>query len=345
MLGSCPANKVPSADTMDAILTGLTKSQSMLLLTTIVFGGKNCLDFLDFLPQEETELLKDRAQKILTYPRKQRISFLVQEIKRIKTENSRADVLQGASPEQVVQALLNERPALVEITLRALPQPFAEQVDRSLAHRKTKLRREILPEVLAVIRWKFQRQLEKIVPPRPFFTATDLLIVPSRDLAFVADTLGSQSLAALLVTLPIQECDSIMARLSPEQRVVARKQLDCPETSVLHVQVSEEFLSDSQEDFAKEVRRLGIQAIARACLAQSTEFSARVIEEHRDSFGRQLAELVSLERQSGTRFPHHFLKELLGYMNVLAQEGRIAIPTQRSKDAVRLAQKRLTSRL
>ncbi|MFN7135316.1 MAG: hypothetical protein ACK4N5_24795, partial [Myxococcales bacterium] len=197
---------------MDAFFTGLTKRQTMLLLTAVTFGGQQGLEAFDNLPDDEAEILRDRAQQILAIPREKRVPFLVQEIKRNVT-GRRGEELRAADPAQVARALEKERPAMVEVILRALPSSLADEVRIAVSQPVLDLPREVRPELLAVIRWKFEQQLAKAAPPRNAFTLGDLLVLSPRDLQYLADVLGIRYLAGPLSTLPADERDAFLQAL------------------------------------------------------------------------------------------------------------------------------------
>ena len=59
----------------------LNQNETMLLLTSLTIGGSNAKELFDFLPPEQSQKLHDKATKLLSVPAKNRIAFMVKEIK------------------------------------------------------------------------------------------------------------------------------------------------------------------------------------------------------------------------------------------------------------------------
>ena len=313
---------------MDSYFAGLTKRQAMLLLTAVTFGGQEGVESFDCLPDDEGELLRDRARQILSIPRDKRVPFLVQEIKRFITAN-KLEVLRFADPKKVAEALAKERPAMVEVILRALPSSVAQEVRTALAQPVVELRHEVRRDVLAIIRWKFEEKLATSMPDKAAFSLSDLLVMPSRDLTFVADVLGAKALSQLLVCIPEAERDPILKQLAPEQRQIASRPPN-PDQGPRRTtpERAKEILDRTFKDIEprRAVRLMGVRRIAKACLCQNPEFASRVIEQHRDEFGRELAHFVSEERRKGNRGDTNARDEVLAELEQWATRGMVDKP-------------------
>src|SRR4051812_24966353 len=134
----------------------------MLLLTSVTFGGAECVGAFDHLPDEESELLKHRAGELLQIPRDKRIPFLVQEIKRLVTARRRQ--LAGVDPARLAEVLGKERSAMVEVVLRALPSALADSVRKEVPRQPVKLKHEVRADVLSIIRWKLEDAVRSATP-------------------------------------------------------------------------------------------------------------------------------------------------------------------------------------
>src|SRR5437764_323728 len=104
---------------MEQYFASLSKRQSMLLLTTLTFGGGDSVEVFEHLPDDDAALLKHRAAMLQQIPRDKRVPFLVQEIKRLVT--ARRKQLAAADPQRLAQVLQKERGSTIEVVLRALP--------------------------------------------------------------------------------------------------------------------------------------------------------------------------------------------------------------------------------
>ncbi len=314
---------------MDALFAGLTKRQAMLLLTAVAFGGQEGVDSFEHLAAEEAELLRDRAAQILEIPRDKRVAFLAQEIKRLITTETR-DLLLFADPKAITEVLAKERPAMVEVLLRALPSAVAEEVRINLAQPVVELKHEPRRDVLRVIRWKFEEQLTRRMPQTRAFSMSDLMVMPTKDLLFLADVLGARSLSNVLAPLPEAEREEILKKLAPEQRQVASRPVDPSAARKLNVERARNIVEKhfTEIEPKRAVRLMGVRRIAKACLSQSSEFAARVIEQHRDELGRQLAHFVSEERQKGSRGDPGARDEVLAELAKLAGRGVVEKPVR-----------------
>jgi hypothetical protein len=281
---------------LDQFFTSLNKRQSMLLLTAITFGGQEGVASLDFLTPEEGELLQHRAQEIVQIPRDKRIPLLVQEIKRLVKD--RRGQLWSAEPEKLASLLQKERGALVEVVLRALPAALAEQVRTHVPQKPVKLTREVRPQVLDIVRWKLEQRLKKSAGGQVSFKFTDVLMLQTRELLTVCDRLGARVLGPALAGLAEAQRDGMIAPLPPDQKQLALKAVAANAPRKLPEEEAKAQLEvhDGLKNLSAAIRGAGIQRLARACLSQSAEFAARMLEKHRGEFGTLLARWIREER-------------------------------------------------
>ncbi|HEY0881335.1 MAG TPA: hypothetical protein VGD87_07385, partial [Archangium sp.] len=176
---------------MEQFFTSLSKRQTMLLLTSLAFGGSEAVQAYEHLEQNEEELLKHRAAGIAQIPRDKRIPLLVQEIKRLVTQRRRS--FGSADPKRLAAILRKERPTLVEVVLNAMPADLATAVRVELGNPSPlKLIRDIKPDVLSIIRWKLEDALRSNAPQVGSFRFTDLMTMQQRDIFAVADRMGAR---------------------------------------------------------------------------------------------------------------------------------------------------------
>jgi hypothetical protein len=315
---------------MDAFFTGLTKRQAMLLLTAVTFGGHEGVEAFEQLPEDERDVLRDRAQQILAIPRDKRVPFLVQEIKRFIT-GRKSDDLRAVDPKRLAEALAQERPAVIEIILRALPAAVASQARTAMAQPVVALSKEVRADVLAVIRWKFEERLVEILPERASFSVSDLLVLAPRDILCLSDALGASVLAPALAALPTEERETMLKGFPPDQRQLAAKAASAAAAGKkLAPEAARKVLSSASEgtDARAAVRTAGLRRIARACVNRSGEFASRLVERHRGDLGRQLAQLVTDERQAGRRGDDGATAEIIAALESLATRSVIDRPVR-----------------
>lgn len=311
---------------MEQYFASLSKRQTMLLLTAVTFGGANCIEALDHLPDEEAELLKHRAQALLQIPRDKRIPFLVQEIKRLVTARRRQ--LASADPARLAKVLFGERHALVEVVLRALPSQIADPVRKEVKSEPVKLQREVRPDILSIIRWKLEDAIRQSAPKGAgLFKFSDLLTLQSRELLTIADRMGARALATAIAGLPDADRDTFLAALPPDQKSLAQRASDAGKSRKLTEEDSRTVLEmhNAIKEPSAGMRSAGAQRLARAALAQSPEFAARLLERNAGEFGKLLIRWMREERNKPVRGDGGRM-DIVEQMERLAQRGVIDRP-------------------
>lgn len=314
---------------VEAFFTSLSKRQTMLLLTAVTFGGQECLSSLEFLPDDEAEVLRHRAQEMLQIPREKRIPVLVTEIKRLLT--SRRGALWAAEPAKLAEVLQHERPVVVEVLLRAFPAGMAEAVRALLPPMKVRQRKdfEVKPEVLAVLRWRLEEVLDRSGARRGHFKFSDVLRLQSRELLTVCDHIGTRAVAGALAGLPDAERDAFLAALPPDQKQLATRYVTAMGPRRLEESDAREVLALhnlGKKGPSEVLRSAGAQRIARACLAQSAEFAARLLEQYRGEFGALIGRWVREERQRAVNRGDGGRTDIVAEMERLEQRGIITKP-------------------
>jgi len=282
---------------LESYFTALSKRQMMMLLTAVTFGGQEGAGAFEFLPDDEGELLKERAAQLLQIPRERRVPLLAQEIKRLVT--ARRAQLWAADPARLAQLLSRERTALIEVVLRALPANLAEAIRKQLPRSKVRLRKDVKPEVLEVIRSRLEQMLTQAQESKTVFKFSDILLLQSRELVTLCDRLGGRRFARALAGLPDEERTSFPQALPGDQRRPLQRLLDTLDANPLTEEAARERLSQfgADKDPSGGLRKAGVTRLARACLAQSPEFAARVVERHRNEFGQILGLVLREERR------------------------------------------------
>lgn len=311
---------------MEQHFASLSKRQTMLLLTAVTFGGPEGMEALAHLPEQEGELLKHRAEEILQIPRERRIPLLVQEIKRLLT--SRRKLLPGADAEQLAELLLEERPVLREVVLRALPAPLAAAVRERLPKGQPVLKREVRPEVLNIVRWRLEERLSSQMPTQGVFKFADVLILQSRELLTLCDRMGARALATSFGGLPDADVEALFAKLPPDARALAQRVLEAGKARKLSEEDARAVLElhGAFANPAEAMRSAGVQRLVRACLAQAPDFAMRVLDRHGGEFGRLFARWLKDERKRALPRGDGGRADFVEQMERLAKKGVIERP-------------------
>jgi flagellar motor switch protein FliG len=283
---------------VDAFFTSLSKKETMLLLTAVTFGGQESLAAFEHLEGEVAETLKHRATELLQIPKDKRIPILVQEIKRLVT--AKKGYLWASDPERLSRVLKDERPSLVEVLLRALPSTVAEAVRKQLRITPPKLKKEVKPEILSVVRWKLEEVLAREVPQKVQLRFSDLLLLQPRELLTLAERIGTKGIAPAVAGLEDAEREGFLQALTPNLRIGVVKAIEAAPNRKLETGAAKEQLSQlGAKNPAEMVWSHGAQRLARACLAQSPEFAQRVVERQRGELAPWLTRWLRDEKHKG----------------------------------------------
>jgi hypothetical protein len=311
---------------VEHFFTSLSKRQTMLLLTGVTFGGQEVMESFEFLGEHESALLKFRAQDLLQIPREKRIPILVQEIKRLVT--SRPAELFGADPARLAEVLQGERAATRDILLAAFPEALAEAVRVYLPPSPGRPPKKLRPEILPILRWRLEEVLSKTGARRAHFKFSDVLLLQTRELLTLADHMGGRALGPAMAGLVTADREEFLGRLPPDLKQMAERIIE---------QLSERKMADAdakdliavhagERGPAEAVRSAGAQRLARACLAQSPEFAARLVERQRGDFGALLVKWVREERAKAVNRGDGGRTEIVEELESLEQRGLINKP-------------------
>lgn len=321
---------------MEQFFTSLSKRQSMLLLTSLAFGGSDVLGAYEHLDKAEEELLTHRANLLLQIPRERRVPLLVQEIKRLVTQRRRQ--LVSADPKRLAKLLKNERSTVVEVVLGALAADLAQAVRAELGNPSpVKLLRDVKPDVLAVVRWKLDEAMRSTGPQVGSFRFTDLIVMPQREILALADRMGARVLATALAGVSADERQAFLARLPPDQRSLAARAAEAGASRRLTESDSKLVLEmhGALEDPSLGMRSAGVQRIVRACYAQSPEFAQSFGQRHQGDLGKLLTRWLRDEKGRPVKGDGGRL-DIVEQLERLAQKGivdrplRLHPPTQRA---------------
>ena len=311
---------------MEHFFTSLSKRQTMLLLTGVTFGGQDVMESFEFLGEQESALLKFRAQDLLQIPREKRIPVLVQEIKRLFT--SRPTELYGADPNKLAEVLHGERAATRDILMAAFPEALSSAVGVYLPPSSTRPPKKLRPEILPILRWRLEEVLSKAGARRAHFKFSDVLLLQTRELLTLADHMGSRALGPAMAGLVTADREAFLGMLPPDLKQMAERTIS---------QLSERKMADADaKDLIalhsgdkgppEAVRSAGAQRLARACLAQSPEFAARLVERQRGEFGALLVKWVREERAKAVNRGDGGRTEIVEELEWLEQQGMINKP-------------------
>lgn len=311
---------------MEQYFTSLSKRQTMLLLTSLAFGGSEAVGAFEHLDQAEEELLKHRAAALLQIPRDKRIPLLVQEIKRLVTQRRRQ--LASAEPKRLAALLKRERASIVEVVLNALPGELAAAVRAEMGNPPPiKLQRDVKPEVLSIVRWKLEDALRSNAPQVGSFRFTDLMMMQQREILAVADRMGARVLATAIAGLSDEERNAFLGKLPPDQRTLAARAAEAGAARRLTEKDARLVLEmhGATENPSLGLRSAGVQRIVRACYAQGAEFTQRFAERATGEMSKLVARWIREEKGKPVKGDGGRL-DIVEQLERLAQKGIVDRP-------------------
>jgi len=308
----------------------------MLLLASVVFGRAGAEEAFQFLPEEEAELLTHRFGAFRSIPKEQRIPFLVREMRRMLSMRRRR--LATADPKHLAGLLAKEKPVVTQVILRALPAPLAHSVQKALpGFRAMQLYREPRAEVLSIVRWKLEEELQNS-SVSAHFRFEDLMGLQARELITVCDRMGARVFATALAGLPSGERQNFFAALPPDQRMLAQRACDVAKTQHLQAKDARRLLElyGATEDPSAAIRSAGIRRIMKACLAESSAFASTITRRYEGELGGLL--LHWLEKEKGKQVRGDGGRaDILEQLEFLARRGFLERPLILPKPGVLVA--------
>ncbi len=311
---------------MEQFFTSLSKRQTMLLLTSLAFGGSEAVGAYEHLDQNEEELLKHRAAGIVQIPREKRIPLLVQEIKRLVTQRRRQ--FAAAEPKRLAALLKKERSSVVEVVLNALAADLTAAVRAELGNPPpVKLLRDVKPEVLQIVRWKLEDAMRANAPQVGSFRFTDLSMMQQRDILAVADRMGARVLATAVAGLPDGDRQTFFVKLPPDQRALCQRAAEAGAARRLSEKDAKLVLEmhGAIENPSLGMRSAGVQRIIRACYAQSPDFAKSFAERHQGELGKLLNRWLREEKGKPVKGDGGRL-DIVEQLERLAQKGIVDRP-------------------
>lgn len=311
---------------MEEYFSSLSKRQTMLLLTSLAFSGREAVAAFEHLPPDEEELLKHRAAALLQIPHEKRVPLLLLEIKRLVNQRSRQ--LSSADPRHLAEMLKREKPATIEVVLRALPGDLAEAVRAAIPNHPTfKLRREVRPEILSIVRWKLEEAVQQKSPMVGAFRFTDLLTLQEREILSVCDRMGARVLSTAIAGLNAADSEELLSKLPPDQRVLALKASEAARSKKLNEGDAKTVLEmhAALVTPSEGMRSAGAQRLMRACVAQSPEFVQLMLARFSGDLGKLLQRWAKEERKRPVKFDGGRL-DIVEQLERLAQKGIVDRP-------------------
>jgi flagellar motor switch protein FliG len=292
------------------LLHPLDRRQQTLLLTALSFGGSAGRELLQFLPDEEAELLAEKAQKLDEIPKEKRVPVMVRELKQMMTFRALKG-LEGVEPSWLSHGFKGESPRVVAIVLMHMPSSIVKQVVARLPDpvKEAMPSRDELKgvpmELLKLVRARFDAKFASMPLERDVTTLRfrDLVLLTAKELVTVirhagADevacaflAVGKRALAEFLQRIPPEDAEELLAAV---KRADVKDQMELKPARVFLAKVLSSF-NNTDELFQKA----GLYRLARAISVEDVTFIRQISQRFPRAHGRLLGEYLDRARELG----------------------------------------------
>jgi hypothetical protein len=314
----------------------LSEREAMLLMTTLVVGGKSDVALFKFLDGDVQRRLEEKASALAEIPSKKRVSFMVREMKQaFKFRGLRG--LERVDPSWLVSMMRGESPRIVGVILMTLPPPVVRSVLKRLPEGvrkklppKEELRKapvELVRSVRQIFESHFARMPE-ISGQILQFSA--VLTLERKELYALMRDLGLSELGqafGAVGRLALAELCRRLDRISAHELITAVKALSA--VNVPDLKTAQHFLSRVVVNFndAEDLfRKAGLWQIAKASSTQDVHFC--------DAFKQHLPREVSRLFEDYVRTAGSWEKldearvleiqdHIVGRIKILSAQGRL----------------------
>ncbi|HEY4222341.1 MAG TPA: hypothetical protein VGO62_13395, partial [Myxococcota bacterium] len=200
------------------------------------FGGSQGKELLAFLPDEDAQLMAQKAQKLDEIPKERRVPLMVRELKQMMTFRA-VKGLEGVEPSWLSAGFKGESPRVIAIVLMHMPSSISRQVIARLPEpvRAALPEREELKQIplslVKLVRARFDAKfasmpLERDVAELQF---RDLVLLTAKELVTVIRHVGADEIASAFLAVGKRALAEFLTKLAPddaEELIAAVKRAD-----------------------------------------------------------------------------------------------------------------------
>lgn len=301
------------------VFYGLSPRTTVLLGTIFTQGGADDLYILDYLPDEDAYLAKDKAEKLLALDGPKRAALIAAEMRR-QFQFRGVIGLDQVDASWLLAALRGEQPTTIGIVLtqlsagtRARVLAQIPPVVRAKVPTKDELRGTRL-EVMRVIRQLFEARFATMpVPPSEptelYFR--DIVLLEGRELIHLIRAIGVEQLAAAFLTVGRRQLAELCQKLGKEaaeelvatvKQTEARDAMDLKDANtflqrmLLGIKLDEArgiSIEEARARFQRELfQKAGLLRLAQAIRAERPAFVQQLGQRLPRSHGRLLRTYV-----------------------------------------------------
>lgn len=318
------------------LLHPLDRRQQTLLLTLLSFGGSQAKELLSLVPDEDAELLIEKAQKLEEIPREKRVPLMVRELKGLMSFRATKG-LDGVEPSWLSHGFKGESPRVIAIVLMHMPSSVARQivarlpepVQRALPPRDSL--RQVPLSLVKLVRSRFDAKFATMPIERELsdLRFRDIILLTAKELVALIRHVGADEIACAFVAVGKRALAEFLGRLpveDAEELVAAVKR--CNHEDQMELKAAQGFLARVLGNFNNTdelFQKAGIYRLARAISVEDNTYIRQVSQRFPRAHGRLLGEYLTRVRDQELEHEQilRLRDQVLDVMANLSRRGKI----------------------
>jgi flagellar motor switch protein FliG len=292
------------------LLHPLDREQSSLLLATLTFGGQDAMALLDLLPDEVSQPLKKKSEKLLEIPKEKRIPLMLRELKQyMQFRHTRG--IDGVDPSWLAAGFKGESPRVIAAALMHMPASLSRQVIerlpaelKALLPSRAELQKVPLP-IIKLVRARYDEKfasmpvLENDVRTLSF---KEIMALEGRELVAVTRAVGIDELACAFAAVGKRALAELLTRLprhNADELIAGVRRVDAQD--VEDSKTAQRFLSRVLDGFTHTeelFQKAGLYRLAKACVYEDNELVRRICQRFPRAHGKLLLDYLQKARDA-----------------------------------------------
>jgi flagellar motor switch protein FliG len=327
-----------SVSIFQEIYSTLGRRDAMLLMSAMFFSGHEAKELFELLPDSVAEQLNGFADQLLEVPKKQRLSLLVREIRRMMSVRTQHR-LEGVDPSWLLAGFRGEKPRVIGMVLMHMPSSITHQI----VDRLPPAVRQALPprselrgvpmEVVRLVREQFDAKFALMEVPRDLksFGFKEIVALEARELIQLTRSLGVEELACAFVSVGKRALAELLRRMpreNAEELIVAVKKVT--KRDAMELKAAQKFLARVLVNFQNTdelFQKAGLYQLANAMMHEDRDFVRQVSQRFPRAHGRLLEEYLAKAKEFGAWEPervHRLQDRILDQIKDLSGRGKIS---------------------
>ncbi|MFH1810890.1 MAG: hypothetical protein ABIJ09_19270 [Pseudomonadota bacterium] len=316
----------------------LGRRDAMLLMSSMFFSGHEARELFEYLPDTVAENLNSFVDRLLEIPKKQRLSLLVREIRRMMSVRSQHR-LEGVDPSWLLAGFRGEKPRVIAMVLMHMPSSITRQIVsrlppgvRQALPPRNELR-DVPMEIVRLVREHFDAKFALMEVPRDLksFGFKEIVALEARELIQLTRALGVEELACAFVSVGKRALAELLRRLpreNAEELIVAVKKVT--RRDAMELKAAQKFLARVLVNFQNTdelFQKAGLYQLSNAMMLEDRDIVRQLSQRFPRAHGRLLEEYLAKAKEFGAWEPARVLRlqdRILDQIKDLSGRGKIS---------------------